>query len=118
MFDHEEDFESMMESLGSSVVCNIELNSGENLIIKGTRELPAVITITSQAEGNPRRDSRMLASVLATSLSREVMVELAQSLYMEFLLPEMVRSTQVEKATKSLSPKRKTRKDETPIDSV
>jgi hypothetical protein len=90
MYDHDEEnpFDRFMEgNEGPSVNVNLQLPQGETLIINGVRTSPTIIQVVKTAERNPKRDARMLAVTLSTSLDEATLVHLAEYLYMEHLVP-------------------------------
>lgn len=76
-----EDFESGMPSI------TIGLPIGETLAVNGPRQTPLIITISNKVERNPKRDARMLASLLSSSLEDQTLYHLSEYLYTEFLHP-------------------------------
>ncbi len=93
MYDHEDDgFEQFAKELGlapEAPTINLNLPQGETLVVNGTRINPSVITISKTAESNPKRDARMLAVMLSTSLDEATLLHLSEFLFAEHLAPIM-----------------------------
>lgn len=113
----DEDFEQYM---AGSISPNISVNLpvGETLVVNGPRQIPMIITITNVTERNPKRDARMLASVLSCSLDNETIFHLTEYLFTEFLAP-VLKGVQGESSIDIIrtAPKRSPRKkkaEETP----
>lgn len=100
MYNHDEDgFEQFAKELGMTddpIQLNMTLPAGETLIVRGTRLNPTIITVSNTVEKNPKRDARMLAAVLATSLDEQTLFLLAEYMFAEHLAPLMQDRTEKE----------------------
>lgn len=93
MYNHEEDFESFFAEEGSGPNISLNLPFGETLAVNGHRQIPNIITISNRTERNPKRDARMLASVLTCALDEQTVFHLAEYLFAEHLAPIMQQET-------------------------
>lgn len=92
LYSHEDSFDEYGESTGIPVI-SLSLPAGETLVVSGPRQTPMVITISNKAERNPRRDARMLATYLSTSLDEQTVYFLSEMLFTEYLSP-VLKETQ------------------------
>lgn len=115
MYEHNEDendFDAFSKQLGlgEGLSINVATPVGETLVVSGVREVPTIISVVRNAQRDPKRDARMLASTLSTSLDPQTIYFLAEYLFAEHLSPilkELVpgKITPVQPKTEPIKPK-------------
>lgn len=106
MYNHEDDdngfseFEKQLESDGPIQV-NVNLPKGETLVINGIRSAPTIISVLKSAEINHKRDARMLAATLSTTLDSQTLYYLTEFLFTEHLAPSIQTQAMLEHLKKS-----------------
>lgn len=112
LYNHEDIFE---EPENEAPTFLISLPAGETLVINGPRQTPMVITITNKSERNPKRDAKMLAACLATSIDEQTMYYLTELLIAEYMAPmvqETKRLLEAQAAQERVKPPRKPSKND------
>jgi hypothetical protein len=114
MYNHEDDFEQYFGESTSEPAISVSLPFGETLAVNGHRQIPSIITISNKTERNPKRDARMLASVLTCSLDEQTVFHLAEYLFAEHLAPMMQESRNLFSAFQEMKPKMQQEKPKVP----
>lgn len=89
LYDHDEDdpFAGFDQEGPGQVAVHLPI--GETLLVSGPRQMPVIISISNKTERNPKRDARMLATFLSTSLDEQTIYFLSEYLFAEHLAPMM-----------------------------
>lgn len=105
MYNHEDDFEQFLGEGNSIPEISLNLPFGETVAVNGHRQIPSIITISNKTERNPKRDARMLATVLTCALDEQTVFHLAEYLFAEHLAPMMQESKNLFSAFQEIKPK-------------
>lgn len=100
MYQHENDgFEEFVQEQMPPI--SIAMPVGETVMVSGIRQNTLNLVISKNSERNPKRDAKILAAVLSTSLDEQTIFYLAEILFNDCLAPVLQERNSVLETLKS-----------------